>query len=382
MKNSSVLGIIAEYDPFHNGHKYLIDSLKEETKSEFVVCIMSGAFLQRGAPAMFSCHDRAEMALMSGCDVVFSMPLSFSCAPAHRFAHGAVDIMNRLGIIDFIGFGVESSCIETLKACRESYPKDFTNKDYSLPLAKKAETLSGSADGSLEFNKPNLSLALCYENELRLSKSRIIPVPISRTNSHSSRKIEADFSSASAIREAITKGELSSVKKAVPDKSFDIISKALYENRFVLQDDFDRVLFALLYRLDKDYFNVCPELIEGLGNKLFNELKKCTSKNELILRLKSKRYTYTRLARGLINACIGLRETDLEKKAGFIRLLGFSKNGLKLLNKIDKDKINIFSSLADISKAGQRFDVYAEELWNICAGLPIAEAYKRKIIKL
>lgn len=377
-----VLGIIAEYDPFHNGHQRMMQDAKEQTQADYIICVISSAFLQRGCAAMFSTYTRAKMALVCGADIVLAMPFSFSCAPAHRFALGGVGTLHSLGIVTDIAFGVERSAFELFLSTRESSLPDFRKKTKKgEALARKRQHLDDISDNAqTEWNKPNLALALCYEDAIKKLGSKIRTHPIPRDVDYHDPALKS-IASASAIRLALSRGQFEEIKIAVPESSFDIILEAVDSGNISDKEKLDDALFTSLLFADPSELTGIAELIEGLDNKLSKSFRFCKSKDELVLQLKSKRYTYTRLARGLTNVMLQVKDESLPALPDYARLMGFSDRALPLLKMIKSNGFPLLSSLANMRDAGYTTDVKSEELWYFSSQNPISSAYTNKIIK-
>lgn len=345
----SVTGIISEYNPFHNGHKYNYNMAKKVTGSNYIVSIMSGNFLQRGEPALFDKWLRAKMAVLEGIDLVIELPVIYSCQPAENFAHGAIKILNSLGIVDFICFGSESGNInelinisnilinEPMTFKKEIQKCMFEGMSYSKAIGNAINNITGIRAAS-----PNNILGIEYIKALRNQKSGIKPITIKRIkNEYHDTSLTGTISGATAIREEIKiKGLSEDLLTTMPKNSFNIMSKSYKcQNGPVLLEDFSDLIF---YQLRKssihDLFNL-PHIKEGLEYRIKTKSNTSTTLNGLVNSIKTKRYTRTYIQRILCYALLGITKDDVfysksNNALAYIRVLAFNKKGRELLKRI------------------------------------------------
>lgn len=365
--------IIAEYNPFHNGHKYQIEETRRLTGADFVLVIMSGNFVQRGAPAIFNKYIRTRMALCGGADAVIELPSLYAVSSAEFFAGGGITLLNQLGMIDFLSFGSECGDIALINNCAKLLSfetpeyncalQSFLKQGLSFPAARNkaviksvpAACLSNDcADTALLseetvnalFASPNNILALEYCKALLFSDSNITPVTIKRQgDSYHETEMNMDtsvFSSASAIRNAIEHSNAPVTGN--------------YPACFLTCDDFSSLLHYKLLTEQEQGFSKYLDCSCGLSDKIIKNLPAFTSFTDFCSLLKSKDITYTRISRVLIHILLGItdksscRQPLPERKLSvpYARLLGFKKDSAALLSAVKKNSsIPLISKLAD-----------------------------------
>lgn len=351
-----VVGLITEYNPFHNGHKYHLEKSKEITGASHSISVMSGNFLQRGEPAILDKWDRAEIAVREGVDLVVELPTIYSCNSAEFFAFGGIRLLDSMNIVDYLCFGSENgnlSGIDLISDLLVKEPVEFKSilkkhldTGLTFPSARQR-----AIDGYLGkemgekglLDMPNNILGIEYLKAIKLLGSSIKPFTIERIKAHyHSTQINGDICSATAIRKLLEKDhhDLSALKQVIPYQSYEVIRSAINEGRAPI---FERELWQIvLYRLRTIPVNKLKEIHdinEGLENRLKNISMTAASYEELISQLKTKRYTRTKLQRVLIKALLGITKEDMQslsKSSLYIRVLGFSRKGAALLKKIKK----------------------------------------------
>ena len=382
-----ILGIIAEYNPFHNGHKYQIEKAKEISAADYIIVIMSGNYVQRGAPAVFDKKTRAEMALNAGVDAVFEMPSFFSCASAPDFANFGISLLQILGV-DFISFGAENNDYKLLNDVAdillygdlESNIKKYISSGLNYAKARHNAIIKELKSNNTEqiesiLASPNNILAIEYLKNIKLKNFDIEPVIISRCGSgyHEKEIEENKFSSATAIRKLMAvrgyckeKDFTQNIIKAVPKENIELLKK----NKPVFEDDF---LFTLQRNiLDKlkrgenltEYCDMSGELVNTVEKKIYEF--KSRSYTDFILNLKSKNFTYTRISRALFHILLNHKKQDLKKiKSGgnisaYPLILGFKKESSELLSELKRR-----SKMPIISKISNAKDILNEESFKI-----------------
>ncbi len=395
----SVLGIIAEYNPFHNGHKYHIDRSKELCGADSVVCVMSGNFIQRGEPAIVDKWARTEMALLSGADLVIELPVVYAMSSAEFFAYGAVKILDSIGITDFICFGSEAGGMEELDLIAdiltsepESYKtvlKNFLSKGLSYPAAREnalaayLEAIGHPADKLTEIIKSsNNILGIEYLKALKRLGSRIRPQTIKRiANTYNSQALEGAISSATAIRMHILSAEdsksphtlnvksssviqdsMASLASVLPRPSFDILQREIKAGRGpVFSSDFENTILSALRQRSTEEISSLPYIGEGLENRIKAAAGTSGSLEELIDKICTRRYTRTRIQRCLFSTLTGLKHKELSEfnlygGPQYIRVLGFNNTGRRLLSRIIKNtSLPVIVKTADFKKSCNPF---------------------------
>lgn len=393
-----IVGLITEYNPFHNGHKYHIEKAKEITGADYAVVIMSGDYVQRGTPAIMPKRLRAQMALQCGADAVFELPISYSSGSAEYFAEGAVSFLDKLGIVDYLCFGSESNDLPGLQAIADilldepaEYKillQEYLKNGLSFPAARQkslSEYLNNSDLSSL-LNDPNNILGIEYLKALKKFGSSVIPVTILRQGAHyHDENISEIYSSASAIRslykENILFSELqSTLADQVPSASLSLLEEHYQKSYPVSADDFS---LLLKYRLLEE----CPESLlqymdisEELANRIYNHLSEYMNFNQFCELLKTRELTHARIQRALIHIILKLTKESVEYQRAngyhfYAHLLGFQKDAAVILSEISKNsalplvtKVSDAGRLSDYGQEMLKRDVFASNLYaSVCA---------------
>lgn len=382
-----VCGIIAEYDPFHKGHLFQLSEAKKRSEADYMICVISTAFTQRGLPALFSTHDRALMALRSGADLVLGMPVDYSCAQANRFAMGGVGILHALGAVTHISFGVEESVLTHLSeaAALMQHPTagfrqsliDALDRGESLARAQgHALAASLSADAGKVLDKPNFNLAVSYIQALSELESSIQPLPVIRRGDYHDTRLQL-FPSATAVRGAILRGDWISAQAALPPSSFSIVEDNAMARRFHLPDSLDNALLACL--LSRQDFSRIDEITEGLDRRIIKFASRASNRRQLIEMVKTKRYPYARISRALTHCLLDINGKPL-RPPEYARLLGMRKSAAPLLERTGQSGFPLITRPAKENHPGITQDMRAEELWYIGAKQPAANAWQQKMI--
>ncbi len=357
-----VTGLITEYNPFHNGHLFHLKKARETTGADYTAVVMSGSFVQRGAPAVFDKYSRTRAALLSGADLVFEMPAPFSTASAIEFASYAVALFTALGAVDSICFGSECGEIEPiLRAARllneESEPfkkrlQDFLKEGKTFPEARSAALAEEGAEEAKLLSSPNNILGVEYCQAVLRQRSPLSCFTIKREgNGYHDPSLNGALGSALAVRQALQSGtDVQALRFLLPDPSFDSVCRSIP----VFLDDFSGLLnYRLLTEQEPErYAEIRPELAARI-KKLAPGF---ASFDQRIKELKSRQLTYTGVSRGLIHLILGIeqRQMDLFKEAGFApyaRILGFRKSAAPLLRRIkENSSIPVISKLAGAEK--------------------------------
>ena len=374
-----ICGIIAEYNPFHNGHKYQIEELKKKTNCDAVVAIMSGNFLQRGIPASFDKFSRAKMAIQNGVDVIIELPTIYATSSSEYFALGGVGLLNSLNCIDDICFGAMTEDITVLSSLAKIYfeePEDykkelqkFLNKGLSFPKARCEATCEylKHNKNSFDYSKeqveeilldPNNILAVEYLKSLQYYNSSINPICIKRNGeSYNSLAMKEDLGicSSTAIREQLSKDNIASIKSFVPENVY----KEIYNNYIIgksqieLENYEKEILFELRKKSLKEISKLA-DVSEGLENLITKTISTSFTLNDLIENLKTKRYTRTRIQRILIHSLLNITQEQLQKykyNPQYARVLAVSKNGKKVLAELNnKSSIPVITNVSKFMK--------------------------------
>ena len=367
-----IIGIIAEYNPFHNGHIYHINKIKELYPNSIIILVLNGYFLERGEISTESVKNKTLLALENNVDIVIELPFIFGSNSADIFSDASIELLNYLGVKKII-FGSESGDINKLYEMAnislnkdydskvKEYLKDGVNYPTALNLALKTN-----------ISTPNDLLGLSYIKTILKNKYDIEAIAIERTNDYHDIKNNSNIVSASNIRNKIINNE--------------DISKYVPTTKYINKIDYDLYFKLLKYKvINDDNLDNYLTVDEGIDNRLKKIINECNNIDDLINKTKSKRYTYNRINRMFIHILIGLTKKDKEKclKNEYIRLLGFNDKGKKYINSIKKDtKIPIVSSLKNINSIIKDYDIKAYEIYNMLVDEDVFEFEKsNKIIR-
>lgn len=362
---SRVIGVVAEYNPFHNGHYYHLQATKEITGAEYCVAVISGNFTQRGDTSIVNKWAKAYMAICGGADLVIELPTVYSISSAENFASGAVKILDNLKVVDAISFGAEANDLATLNNIANvlyEEPKAYTNilshelkKGISYPAARENALMMYLNDIKRYANtlsSPNNILAIEYLKALKIQKSKIEPIMIRRKKVYyNDNKIVDDFASATAIRKLLQDGEYANLRKVIPRSSYTIIGQESRKGGMVLSlSKYEKEIIYTLRKMTVEEIAELPDVSEGLQFAIKNAANEANNLKDLISNIKSKRYTQTRIQRILLYALLGIDKKLMEnsrKVVPYVRVLGFTQKGKSLLSEISRrnPKLNIITSL-------------------------------------
>ena len=327
-----VTGIICEYNPLHKGHKKQLDLVRAADPDGGVVCLMSGNYVQRGAPAVFDKLTRAKAAVLSGADLVLELPVTIALSSAEGFASGGVNILS--DFCNRLCFGAEDAKKETLMQFAEALlDSDFTDKlkEYleqglSFPAARQAALEAIGLDGNL-LSKPNNILAVEYCKAILSQSNAMEPWPIFRGGDYHDTVADSENPSATALRTQMETGE--SWETFVPKEAAECFRGAVAHK---LSHGEQAILYRLRTMSDKE-FEALPFGSEGLWRKLMHASRSKATLEDVIHATKSKRYTRTRLDRMVMCAFLGITEEALRSPAPYTRVLAFNDRGREILKK-------------------------------------------------
>ena len=372
------VAIIAEYNPFHLGHVKHISYVKNVLKAKNVIVVMSGNFTQRGEPAVMDKFTRAKHAVLAGADMVVELPTVFATANAEVFAKGAVKIIESLGVVDGLCFGVESGEKDDyikLAAALNDESKEFKKilkeqleKGVSLAKAKfeTLKLLGKEFDESL-ISTPNNILGIEYTKALLSLKSNIEICPMIRTGDHNDKTLKKGITSATSIREVLKTGKVKKLKKNLPDFTY----RDLAPYPFV----FDKLIMASVVKTPHEEMAKILDCTEGLENRIKALAKDNVTVGKLTDKVVTKRYTITRVNRILISTLLGI-SADLVKDALisplYAKVLALSNDRRDLLSAVcEKSVVPVLSRKSDfasLKKTAQKCfekDVLANDLYGL-----------------
>ena len=435
-----VVGIVTEYNPFHNGHKYHIEEAKKLTGADYVIAVMSGNFVQRGTPAVIDKYSRAAMALNNGVDLVLELPVCYATGSAEYFAHGAVSLLDKLGVVDALCFGSECGDISLLTkaaALLLQSPESFHTKlqlyiktGLSYPAARvKALEHLLIEDASTDLSslsevlaEPNNILGIEYVKALLRLSSGITPVTIQRISAQyhdselSPRNAQTHpdqqkylevcdpvISSATAIRKAIFRSDewseavFEPVEQSVPKDVTDFLRTNYHLTYPITEEDFIQLLRYRLSMENSTTLASYQDITEDLARRIAHLDHLYQSYNDLAQEIKTKNITLTRVNRALIHILLNIRTTSLEEYIAqdytpYARILGIKRESSSLLRSIEKQgripmitKVSKASEL--LNETGRRMlseDIFASHIYNQAVyekfGTSLPNEYRRGIV--
>lgn len=370
----AVVGVVSEFDPFHNGHLYLLNEAKRVTNAEYAVTVMSGSFTQRGDVSVISKSAKTECALLNGFDAVLELPVTFSVASAERFAFGAVSILNATGVVTHLAFGSECADVCRLtRAARAALSEEVSERikelmktGMSFAYARETAVRERIGEDADLLSSPNDILAVEYIKAIIRLNSSIIPVAIKRRGAeHDSDLSENGFASASLIRKLIRNGE--DILSLVPQPTLDVIDREREEGSIRVMDD--RTVLSRLRSMTAEGISRLPEIREGLENRICEGVKEVCSIDELVSFVSCRRYTASSVRRILIYALLNITAEDLPSSPQYVRLLGGNDES-DVLKQIKRN-----CALPFITKAAD----YSALLTAECRASDVAAAFENNI---
>lgn len=442
--NMKTTGIIAEYNPFHNGHLYQMQRARELTGCEYLVIVMSPDFVQRGAPSLLDKWARARMALICGADLVLELPVRCATGSAEFFAGGAVSLLDSLGVVDAVSFGCETDRTEPLieyarflsGAEPERYRSllqeklrqgisyagarcmsylEYTGTKHADPESSVSKAERNRNEESLTriLMSPNNILAVEYLKAIFRSGSRMQAYPVLRTgagyhdlkmpgNAFPPRAVTADndntlsphasapFSSslpasAAGIRAALSEG--TDVRNLMPETAYQILCEELSEGRILTSSDLDLALRLKLYE-NRTALAEYVDVSKDLANRIDHLLPQYTGFEQFTALLKTKQIAHTRVRRALLHILLGLQKKE-KQQPSYARVLGFRRSAAPLLSRIkDEASIGMVTRLPPekLISEPMREDLNATSLWELLVsdktGAPVRNERQRQIIIL
>ena len=392
MKNYA---IISEFNPFHNGHAYLVKRCMEHGATH-ITAIMSGNFVQRGEPAIFPKHIRALTALKNGVDLVIELHLPFAVSNAQQFAENGTSVADAMNCVDCIAFGSECGDITSLNELSsliisENFQKKLkeqisTGISYPSALTNTMKIINPSLAPLM--SEPNNILGIEYIKAVYKLGSPIKPVTFKRIgDSYNDTSASSEFASAASIRRLIYENK--SFKKYVPENSVDILLSEIEKGNIASLSENERGFILKLRQMSANDIAAIADVNEGLENRIKTAVMNSTSLEKIIERTKSKRYTYARIRRILLACLLNIKKSYLTEKAPYIRVLGFNSRGAEILSCVKQKsvvplitKIRKAESLSPAEKAFLALEINAGDIYytftkNI---KPCGEEYRNGIV--
>lgn len=359
-----ILAVICEYNPFHKGHEYQLKYHRDSLHADGVLCLMSGSFVQRGAPAIFDKWSRARAAVLSGADLVIELPVVYAAQSAMRFAFGGISLLNALGCVDYLSFGSECGDLGLLQSAASIVFSDKfrflisaeMKNGISYPAAR-SRVLHSRFPGLQEnlIKEPNNILALEYLNAIQCTHSAIKPATLRRNGT---------FASASQIRDLLEQGK--DISGFVPEATSSMDCTP-YD-----QSAYDEIVSYHFRWETPETLRKIADVSEGLENRFLNCARTTFGAGALAEKVKSKRYTRTRIDRIIVNALLGITDSDTALPPQYVRVLAFNGRGTQILNEINKSaKIPVITKAANASSTGREFrrmldkDLLATDIYSL-----------------
>lgn len=389
-----IVGVVAEYNPFHLGHAYHLAEIRRRARADAVVVVMSSVFTQRGDAALLPPTDRARMALMNGADAVFALPAIWSVRDAENFAMGGVGILAGLGcnILSFGSEDVDLSLIRETARLLEQPDEDFSadlqrrmsgGKSYPMAVASALESRHPGSGRLL--CEPNSTLAVCYLRAIIRLGVDMEVLPIRRIGSYHATEVERTMPSATAVRGAVIRGDWSKTRTCIPENIFEFLRGTVKQNRLHRPSDLDRALLYQLRRMTEEDYAALPYLSEGIEHRLQNASQTARSRVELLHLAKTRRYPYARLSRLATYALLGIDGPLLsaEKTPHAAWLLGFRKEQSWLLSYFKNyATIPVIDKAADFDRTAPwfRHEMRAYDIWTLGIGMPAGMALTQGVV--
>ncbi len=369
-----ISGVVSEFNPFHNGHKYLIDEIKKN--SDAIISVMSGSFVQRGDVAVFDKWQRAKMAVLNGVDLVIELPVIYSTANAQVFSRGAVQLIDSLNCVDELVFGSESGDINVLcEAAQFLYDNniEFSSKikEYLSQGFGYASAISKASNGYIDeniLNESNNILGIEYIKALKSINSSVKVKTIQRNGvSHDSKASINGITSASHIREMLEKNQ--DISTFIPENIYSICKASKLYNISHLND----TILYLLRTLDSSYIETISDVGEGLENRIKSIGMSSLLIDEIIDKVSSKRYTKSRIRRILVAILLGITKEMTNIPIDYARVLAFNNKGREIINQIKKKSaLSVVTKVADFNTDSVLFkkDILSCDIAGLCSITP------------
>ena len=360
MKTMRAIGVICEYNPFHNGHAYHLKKCRDLAGEDgAVICVMSGDFVQRGEPAIYSKFARAEAAVLGGADLMAELPVPWSLSSAEGFARGGVSLLDRLGV-QTLCFGSEAGEVEALSAVAELLTEPATqekirkrlNEHVSLSYAAaRLQVLQEQlGEKAAVLEQPNNILGIEYIKAISDLDSSMTPVTVKRLGAaHDGREGQLGCRSASEIRELLRAG--GSIEGELPKACAEVFRREREKGRQVQKERMETAILSRLRMLDAEAFETLPDAADGLGNRLYKALQNECSLEAVQMAAKTKRYALSRIRRICMCACLGISGEANKGLPPYARILAMNEKGrayLALIRK--KNEIPLLIKPASVDK--------------------------------
>lgn len=371
MEKKVVAGIVAEYNPFHNGHLHQIETTRQAGATH-IVAVMSGNFVQRGGCACAQKFVRANAAVACGVDLVLELPVAYAMATAERFSYGALSILGKLGCVDVLSFGSECGEVELLikaaHAVLSPYCSEYTKTllaqgiTYARARQKSVEKLYGMEVANV-LSSPNNTLAVEYLRQIILQNLKIVPYAVVRKGAeHDSTAPMGQIASASLLRNLLDLESVESLSPFVPSAAMNIYRSAATNGLLPFgTHSLNTAVLSSLRTMNESDFADLPDISEGLDHRVFNAVRRAVSFDELLAEVKTKRYPLARIRRLIWNAYLRTPAHMFQTPPPYARVLAFNKKGKELLSEIvHAGAIPVSHSLAKLEQINPTCAEYAQ----------------------
>jgi cytidyltransferase-like protein len=389
-----ITGIIAEFNPFHNGHYYLLQEARKQTACDYLIVIMSGNFTQRGLPTIVDKYTRTKMALSCGADLVLELPTPFATASAQYFADASIQILENTGVVTDLCFGSELGSLALLNDLATillEEPMELSTSIQSFLKEGKSYPISRALSLAAYFQKyyaygldasaliqtirsPNNILGIEYLQALKKYKSSISPLTIKRKEAaYHDQEIFSSIASATAIRKALTTGDKKKITLCMPKTCLDLLLDT--SNTIAYTDEFSLLLHYKLLDATQDSLSDLWDIPINLSHSILNASKTHYAYNDLVAALTSKTYSTSTVQRSLLRILLGVKKQDvhpfLKTKIPYMRVLGCQKQSTTLLSLLtQKASVPVitntskqYAQLSDSTKVLLDYDLYATKLY-------------------
>ena len=359
-----VVGIVCEFNPFHKGHQYLLDTVRQ-MGTDTVVCAMSGNFVQRGDTAIADKLIRAEMAVRCGADLVLELPTPWAMASAETFAKGGVEMLT-MAHCDTIAFGSECGDIDALQAvtdvlCEDnimSTIKHHLGSGVTYARARQLAAAERLGDTAKLLEQPNNTLAVEYLKAIRKSRVDIKYITVPRIGAGHDGETVGDIASATYLRELIKQGK--TVENYLPSAAAEVLQKAAEQGSYPVDITLcERAILAKLRSMNEEDFAAFDSGGEGLYHRLYNAARQATTLEELLTLAKTKRYPMARLRRMVLAAWLGM--DSVPEKVPYLRVLAANEQGRKHLRVLQRSGAPVLTKPADVGKLGREAEALFRE---------------------
>ncbi len=378
--NRRICAVIAEYDPFHNGHLYHLRQARALSGADVLLAVMSGYYTQRGDPALFDPLTRAEAALRCGADIVLMMPAYLTVRPAEEYARNAVSLIAAIPGVRSLAFGAECADMDLLRetAARldeeaEAAVRVRVRNGQGIIRATEDALRAWRQETAEIIRQPNNILAVSYLRALR-GKSGIEPLAIARTHSYHALT-GGEMSSASSLRAAFLRGDWQALRAGTPPEACRLISEAALRGDFCPPDAADRLLLLKLTREGPQALRSLPDVAEGIENRIAAAAKQAVSRQQILEMCRGAHFTRARINRILCHALLGLHASSFRQRP-CVRLLGFRKRASDTVKTIE-ESLPVAHSYREMKEKGA---LCGEELWQVCSGQRLDALEKQRMI--